>query len=274
MFWGPSWDDRISDGGGWERRAQSVVATYTFGDDWSAARRLELVASAYEPVSRAFLAEHGTRDAGVAIDLGCGPGFSTRLVGEVCGPSTLIGLDASAQFLEEARTNVPAARFETCDVSRPSLPGAPADVVYARLVLAHLPDPPEVAARWTAALTPRGVLLIEDLEAIDAPPGPLRTYDDISADVVRLGGGVMYAGADLARLGGRCTDVTVPAALAASIYLFNVRRWLADPSPPVPRDRLVDVEDGLTAIAADDGGATVSWIVRQLVLRRDGRVGA
>ena len=244
------------------------VARYTFGVDEPAVRRLALVASAYEPTSRAFLARHKPPDIDVAIDLGCGPGFSTQLLGDVCSPTSLIGLDSSPEFLANARARLPTARFQNHDVTATPLPGTPASVIYARLLLAHLPDPPATAERWKAALTARGVLLIEDLEGIEAPPGPLRTYDELSAEVVRVGGGLMYAGPELARLGGHCTSVTVPAALAATIYLFNVRRWLADPRPPVPQAQLKELEEGLGAIAHDDGPEQVSWIVRQLVLRQ------
>jgi trans-aconitate 2-methyltransferase len=242
------------------------VVSYTFGDDEPAVQRLALVSSAYELVSRSFLAEHSPADVDVALDLGCGPGFSTQLLDDVCAPRTLIGLDSSPQFLDKARARLPAARFETHDVTVTPLPGAPARVIYARLLLAHLPDPLRIAKRWKTTLAPRGVLLIEDLENIEAPPGPLRTYDEVSAGIVRGGGGLMYAGAELARLGGRCTAVSVPAALAARIYLLNVRRWLAEPTTRVPQKHLEDLEAGLGTIARDDGSENVSWIVRQLVI--------
>ena len=242
------------------------MVSYTFGDDEPAVQRLALVSSAYELVSRSFLAEHSPADVDVALDLGCGPGFSTQLLDDVCAPRTLIGLDSSPQFLDKARARLPAARFETHDVTVTPLPGAPARVIYARLLLAHLPDPLGIAERWRTALAPRGVLLIEDLENIEAPPGPLSTYDEVSADVVRGGGGLMHAGAELARLGGRCTAVSVPAALAATIYLLNVRRWLAAPKTRVPQRHLTDLEAGLGMIAHDDGSEKVSWIVRQLVI--------
>jgi hypothetical protein len=114
------------------------------------------------------------------------------------------------------------------------------------------------------------VLLIEDLEDIDAPAGPLRDYDDVSASVVRSGGGVMYAGAELARLGGSCTRVTVPAAVAATIYLVNVRRWLAESSTHVPVGELEELETALSVIVRDPSPESVSWIVRQVVIGSDG----
>jgi trans-aconitate 2-methyltransferase len=243
-----------------------VVAGYTYGSDPLAVERLELVARAYEPVSRRFLADHAAVRPGVALDLGCGPGFSTQLIADVCTPADLVGVDSSDEFLAVARAAVPGARFLLGDVTAEPLPGAPADLVYARLVLAHLPDPLATADAWRACLRPGGRVLIEDLEGIDAPAGPLRSYDDLAAAIVRAGGGLMYAGSVLAALGGRTTAVTVPAAVAARIYHFNVRRWRAAPPVGVAVEELDDLHAGLAAVAAADGSATLSWIVRQLAL--------
>lgn len=243
---------------------------YTFGDDVAAVARLQLVASAYEPVSRPFLAAHAPTPVGTALDLGCGPGFSTRLVRDVYGPARLVGIDASDEFLGSARARVPVATFVTHDVTELPLPGAPADVIYARLLLAHLPDPLGLVERWRAQLAPGGTLLVEDLEDIDAPAGALRRYDEVSAEMVRGGGGLMYAGAALAPLGGSCTRVTVTAAQAARIYLVNTRRWLGDPALELWHDELADIEHELGGLADDHAGTgdgTVAWIVRQVALR-------
>jgi trans-aconitate 2-methyltransferase len=242
------------------------MSRYTFGDDASASERLRLVADAYRPVSRLFVSAHAPRPVGVALDLGCGPAFSTELLRDVCRPATLVGLDGSDSFVEAARERVPGARFETHDVSVTPLPGAPADLIYSRLLLAHLADPVDVVRSWRSQLRPGGRLLIEDLESVIDPPGPLRDYEEVSALVVRSGSGPMYAGTLLAQLGGSTARVTVPGDLAARIYLFNVRRWLAAPDLPFPEHRLQELEADLTGIVTDHQGTEVSWVVRQLSL--------
>ena len=242
------------------------VPRYTFGDDQPAADRLRLVATAYEPVSRAFLTANSAPQPNAALDLGCGPAFTTQLLSEVCRPETLIGIDASDAFVDAARARLPGVRFETHDVATLPLPGAPVDLIYARLLLAHMAEPEAVARSWLGQLTPGGRLLIEDLEGVVNPPGALRDYEDISAAIVRSGGGLMYAGAALAGLGGVSTPVTVPGALAARIYLFNVRHWLKMPDLPVTLRQLQDLEEGLDEMSEDDRGTTVSWMVRQLAL--------
>jgi trans-aconitate 2-methyltransferase len=240
------------------------VTKYTFGDDRSALERLRLVAEAYEPVSRAFLAANAPRSARLALDLGCGPAFSTQLVMDACAPHAMIGIDSSAEFIQVARERVPGVRFETHDVTTNPLPGAPAELIYSRLLLAHVPDPVAVAQRWLGQLLPGGILLVEDLEAVIDPPGPLRDYEELSTQIVRSGGGLMYAGAMLGDLGGETRHVTVSGAMAAQIYLFNVRRWRSDPTGPVAEDHLRELEERLVEVVGDDRGTTVTWVVRQL----------
>jgi hypothetical protein len=132
--------------------------------------------------------------------------------------------------------------------------------------LAHLAEPKAIAQGWRSQRAPGGRLLIEDLESVVNPPGPLHEYEDVSARIVRSGGGLMYAGAELSGLGGVVTPVTVPGALAARIYLFNVRHWLERPNLPVTAVQLRDLERGLVETSVDDHGTRVSWRVRQLVL--------
>ena len=243
------------------------MSEYTFGDDRSALERLRLVAGAYEPISRAFLAAHAPRSAPVALDLGCGPAFSTQLLMEVCNPITLIGIDSSPEFVQIARQRLRQVHFEALDVTTNHLPGAPAGLIYARLLLAHLRDPMAVVQSWLRQLRPGGSLLVEDLEDVIDPPGPLRGYEEVSTQIVRSGGGSMYAGALLADLGGETKQVTVSGTLAAQIYLFNVRRWLCDPSLPVNNEHLRELERGLVRVRDDDHGTTVTWVARQLSIR-------
>lgn len=243
---------------------QCAMARYTFGDDTRAVERLALVAKAYEPVSGSFLECRAPISPGVATDLGCGPGFSTRLISRVCTPRELIGFDSSPESLASATARVRNARFIEHDVTRTPLPVAPVDMLYARLVLAHLPDPETVVERWLEQLLPEGVLLIEELEHVEAPHGPLRDYEEVSTAIVQQGGGLMYAGPALQAFGGTCVPVTVDTATAAVIYRFTVRRWLDHPPSGIPQDQLVELEKQLSQLANERGHGSVSWIVRQI----------
>lgn len=237
---------------------------YTFGNDAPAVQRLALVAEAYERTSRTFLEAHAPVGSRTAVDVGCGPGFSTALLRDVCRPDLVIGVDVSPELLAVASGCVPDGVFVEADVSEGRVPGAPADVIYARLVLAHLPDPMQTAETWRSSLAPGGVVLIEDLEGVEAQDGPLQDYEDTSGRVVAAGGGVFYGGARLRHLGGDVVTVTVPASRAAAIYLFNVERWLQSRPAGVDGEDLTRLQAGLRELAVSKPPGSVSWLVRQL----------
>src|SRR5579859_4118738 len=78
---------------------------YVFKDTDLATRRLHVLTEVFEPASRAFLRDMaaGERHA-LALDLGCGPGYTTRLVAEVTGCEQAFGMDASERFVARAST--------------------------------------------------------------------------------------------------------------------------------------------------------------------------
>jgi trans-aconitate 2-methyltransferase len=250
------------------------MSRYTFGDGDVAVRRMDLVAGLFDASSRAFLADALPPGVDTALDLGCGPGHTTRLLAEVARARRTVGVDGSERYVATARdrteadpTGELAVEFAVHDVTSVPLPVAPADVVYARLLLAHLPDPPGLVEQWRTQLRPGGVLLLDDVEDIEALPGVLRDYEELVVALVATQGGTMYAGRVLAPLGGRCVDVDVEARLAARIFGMNLTTWrdgalaagLADD------DHLDAVARGLATLAdTAPGGPTVRWVFRQV----------
>jgi SAM-dependent methyltransferase len=189
-----------------------MTGRYTFGDGDLAARRLAMVASIFDPVSAPFLAASVPSGVDLALDLGCGPGYTTRLLASTCGPRRTVGLERSAHFVGVARGlhgSPGLVDFDVADVTALPLTGAPADVIHARLLLAHLPDPLRLVAQWRTQLRPGGVLVLDEIESMTPPPGPLRRYEELVVALVAAEGGVMDAGPLLAGLGGTCPSVDV-----------------------------------------------------------------
>jgi len=250
-----------------------MTGRYTFGDTDLAAERLALVAEIFDPISRDFLDRAVPAGADLALDLGCGPGFTTRLLAEVGGARRTVGLDRSAHFVELARERHGSDRvgFAVHDVTAVPLPGAPADVVHARLLLAHLPDPRGLVDRWRAQLRPGGVLVLDEIESMTTPPGPLRRYEDLVVALVAAEGGTMCAGPLLAGpggLGGRCPEVDVDAGRAARMYGMNLATWRHE-----ARRRGLAVDAELDRLAADLADLAehptddvVHWVLRQIAV--------
>jgi trans-aconitate 2-methyltransferase len=56
---------------------------YSFGETALAAERLRVVSEVFDPSSEAFVSETVRKRSRLALDLGCGPGFTTRLLSRV-----------------------------------------------------------------------------------------------------------------------------------------------------------------------------------------------
>jgi SAM-dependent methyltransferase len=253
---------------------------YAFGDSDAAASRLAVLSEVFEAPSRALLAEVAGPPVALAVDLGCGPGFTTRLLAEVLVPDQVAGIDRSAAFLARARTSgPPGTRWYRHDVTVVPFPTGPADVLYARYVLAHVPTPLDVLAGWVTQLRPGGHLVVEEDDEIRAEHPVLRHYDELSTSLVAARGGDLSVGRLLGRAAAppgsvvvvnRVLDHAVTADRVARLYAMNLAVWRHDPfivdaHPPAALDTLAR---DLTRLGGDDVASTVVFRHRQVVLGR------
>jgi trans-aconitate 2-methyltransferase len=249
-------------------------ARYAYGDSVSAGDRLDLVARVFEPTSRRFLERAAPVTPRLALDLGCGPGNTTRLIAGALRPQRTVGLDRSGPFLERARRGAPPdVEFIEHDVFVTPFPIGPADVIFARLLLAHLPDRPGVVARWTAQLAPGGVALLDEIEELRTDEPAFAEYLPIAIEVVERSGGRLFAGPELGamheppgtqRTRNDVVALDATAAEVAPIFGMNLR-VLAERGEIEPKPRL---ERDLAAIA-ERGGGSIEWLVRQVAFRRN-----
>jgi trans-aconitate 2-methyltransferase len=247
-----------------------VAEGYTFGDTALAAERLAVVAEVFASSSRRLMVESIPQHADVVLDLGCGPGHSTRLLAEACAPRRLVGLDASGPYISLARrlANNSGIEFAVHSVTDLPFPWAPADAVFARFLLSHLANPLQVVEDWRGQLRPAGVLVLDEVQEIDAPPGPLRAYIELAARVVATGGGSLYSGELLRSLGGRVVELLVPSSTASRMFAMNLEVWRST----ALKNRLADageldeLADNLKALADHPQTEGVRWVLRQLVM--------
>ena len=146
----------------------------------------------------------------------------TALLGELVGPKGhIVGLDASAAQLAEARQRMPASdtnvRFVQSSATDTGLPHASFDLVYCRFLLLHLPEPERALREMGALLKPDGILVCEDRDLTSAgsePPSALGAFADLWG---RLGParGVDYT------LGRRLFQMVHGAGFPAPEITFN-----------------------------------------------------
>ncbi len=67
-------------------KAGQSSSVYSFGETDLAAERLRVVSEVFDPTSEAFVSESVRGRPRLAFDLGCGPGFTTRLLSRIARP--------------------------------------------------------------------------------------------------------------------------------------------------------------------------------------------
>jgi SAM-dependent methyltransferase len=253
---------------------------YTFGDNDVAAERLRLLADAFAPSSRAFLSRLGREPARIAVDLGCGLGYTTALLASAVRAPITVGLDASSRFIERARAHGPcraALTFAVHDITRLPFPAPPADLLYGRFIATHLAGASAVVDAWAAGAAPRARLALEEVATLDADDPALRRYYALVETLQAAHGQRTSPGRELASRSPDSpwqleradeTPVALPAAIAARLHALNLRTWRHDPAMISVPD-LDDLAQSLEALATGTRSAPpVRWLLSQLVLRR------
>lgn len=150
--------------------------------------RLRTQSRAWEPATIRALDAIGLAPGASCLDAGCGPGETMRLFADRVGPSgSVTGIDVDAEVGGYAEASLHAeghrqCHFRSADLNADApVPGAPYDLVYARLLLFHTPRREAVLGRLWEAVAPGGHLLVQDydLRSIELVPA-LNSADEIS----------------------------------------------------------------------------------------------
>ena len=252
--------------------------SYAFGDSERAAQRLALVARVFEPASRAFLAESGLRGAALAIDLGCGPGYTTELLASVLASERCFGLDASPAYVAAAQRRAPrGCEFLCHDVLALPYPTGRAEVIYARFLVTHLADPAAALGAFASQLAPRGRLLLDEVEWIRSEAAAFARYLALVEAVLASQGQCLYIGPRLGALVGRhaqarasrVRELAVDPRDAAGMFSLNwetLREHAAVSARTTASERDALAEE----LAALRDGAVhappITWALRQVEL--------
>jgi SAM-dependent methyltransferase len=133
--------------------------------------RLRVQAQGWETATSRLFDQVGLAPGAGCLDAGCGPGETMRLMAQRVGPSGRVtGIDIDAALGAQAESMLHAAGHRQCRVAAldvtaaEPIPDAPFDLVFARLVIMHLPDRVAVLRRLWDAVAPGGHLLIQDYD--------------------------------------------------------------------------------------------------------------
>ena len=157
------------------------LPVYALGHAHQELDRLSLQARILEPYTRRLFVDAGISTGMRVLDVGCGSGDVSMLVGEIVGPSgQVVGVDKAGAAIERASARaadrgLSNLHFIERDLQELSF-DEPFDAVVGRLVLMYLPDPGRVLRRLTGMLRPGGIVAFHEFDigaARTLPEGPL-----------------------------------------------------------------------------------------------------
>jgi SAM-dependent methyltransferase len=131
--------------------------------------RLHLIASALRPTTLRLLQAAGISEGMACLDVGCGGGDVTVELARLVGPDgSVVGIDMDGVKLSLAQQDAGQERltnvaFHERDVTTLDAEGM-YDLVYARFLLTHMPDPLAVVRNMLRAAKPGGAIVVEDLD--------------------------------------------------------------------------------------------------------------
>lgn len=148
------------------------MVRYLFARSWGREEeRLAALERQLDPVSQAAIGQLGLAAGWRCWEVGAGGGsMAAWLADQVTGSGSVLATDIDIGALSGLRrANVTAARH---DVAREDPPSDELDLIHARLVLEHLPEPAAVVGKLASALRAGGWLILEDADGLrfDAEP--------------------------------------------------------------------------------------------------------
>jgi ubiquinone/menaquinone biosynthesis C-methylase UbiE len=193
--------------------------SYVLGRSPDEYERLRRQARMWEPETERLFDRVGLGAGDRCLDAGCGPGETMRLMAERVGTAGRVtGIDLDAPLGAQAVEMLSTAghrncSFEAIDVeSTAHVPGAPFDLVYARLLLLHVDDPVAVLRRLWSLVRPGGHLVLQDYHV---PSGTVVPRHDAAEEFMRVARETMSLGGCDLEIGLRLADVHLRAEVGA-----------------------------------------------------------
>jgi SAM-dependent methyltransferase len=157
------------------------------------------------------------------LEVGAGLGVTACWLSEQVGAQgRVIATDIDTRFLEPMRAGHHIDNLEvwTHDICRDPLPECAFDLIHARWLFYHLPEPEAVIARLLRALRPGGTILVEDVDFFPVHQAASKPYAQFMLALARavgarVGHGGEWAAAAIPRLFGAplWTELSVDAEL-------------------------------------------------------------
>jgi SAM-dependent methyltransferase len=228
------------------------VVTYVIRGGREGKNRLSVIADALQPATAGLIGKVGKIEGRTIVDAACGGGDVCLYLAELAGPTgKAVGFDVDGEKLAIAREEASARGLSNVEFVQANVldpwPVAGADLVYARFILTHLPEPEHFLERATDALRPGGHLVVEDIDYggrfTDPDCAAITRADDLYIEASRRNGGDPFIGRRLHRLIESAGFVGVETSLAQPFGRSGSAKQTVRLTLEAIADRVVD--DGI-----------------------------
>lgn len=141
-------------------KPEGYLWDHTLDDERS---RLEAQAAIWDPHTMRYLELLDVRPGWRCLEVGAGTGTITRWLTDRVSPGgSVVATDLDTRFL--AALDHPAVEIRAHDITADDLEESAFDLVYARMVLMHLPEADTHLEKMLRAVAPGGWLLVQDVD--------------------------------------------------------------------------------------------------------------
>ena len=173
-----------------------MTGDYALEGGQSGKQRLDVLARVCAPYTNALLDRVGVPTDARCVDVGCGGGHVSQELARRASRGSVVGIDLDQTVLDlaaEASDDAGLTNLEFRHADATQLEAATYDVIYARFLLRHVPNPAAVVAVMTEALKQGGALILEDNDfrgyLWHPPSTSLERYVNVYRETVSRHGG-------------------------------------------------------------------------------------
>lgn len=208
---------------------------YALDNSWSDAdKRLNLLEIQLDSKTQKRFSKLGVKSGSNCLEVGAGRGSVVKwLSGQVGETGRVVAVDINTDLLNSIGLSNVEVRKQ--DVRVEPLPQGMFDLVHARWILWHLPDPDAVIHQMIQSLRPGGWLLIEEADYFPLEAVPKSAYRAFMESLVgtlssESGGSAYWArallekitGSELDKIGAQCdTQIVQGATPLAELYALT-----------------------------------------------------
>ncbi|MBN1695402.1 class I SAM-dependent methyltransferase [candidate division WOR-3 bacterium] len=251
---------------------------YTFGTTKKAADRLGDIARVFNPMAVEFLRKYISVEIETALDLGCGPGFTTDMIYRALKCKKVYGFDNSKEMLKYAKKQFKNCNFLFHDITNFPFP-VKADFMYTRFLLSHMKNVIELVNKLINELNKGGLLFIEETEDIRTDVDVFEKYLSINRGLVASAGATLYVGKILSAgdynaevLYNEKTSLAVNNSTAAGWFYPNtVTIWEKEKYvlKSLSGEKRKHISNELLRIIKENGeSSNITWYMRRILLRK------